>query len=72
MTQPFSKECQAAQWLAHKKYCSAFLRLVKNDARKKDCEAFLRLAENDLRNVSELRFKVWDKVKAHVEAHSAL
>ncbi len=72
MTQYFSKECQAAHWLTHNKYCSAFFRLAKNDACKKDCAAFLRLAENDLRIVSELHFKVWDKVKAHVEAHSAL
>ena len=72
MMQYFSKECQAAHWLTHKKYCSAFFRLAKNDACKRDCAAFLRLAENDLRIVSELHFKVWVKVKAHVEAHSAL
>jgi hypothetical protein len=66
MTQYCSKACQASHWLIHKKYCSAFLRLAKNDARNKDSEAFLKLAENDLRFVSELRFKVGDKVKAHV------
>ncbi len=55
--------------LAHsQKLLLRFLRRAKNDAREKDCEAVLQLADNDLCFMSELSFKVGDKVKAHYGA----
>ena len=44
------------------------MRRAKNDACEKGCEAFLQLADNDLCFMSELRFKMGDKVKAHYDA----